>query len=263
MPLSEIGKKIEKAKSTPLVTSVPENGILNIHGLCGLKVGKAKWNYTPATFEQHIKNIVKSMNSEMTNLFQYTTEQKEKWEQRRTSWITHKQPYKVKDGTGYFIVKGESCMIFLDTDETTRLTTVVGYEDNTFYIDGYGDCSDADIIKLFEEKRLLCYPLEGRSIILGDLGEIETFDKYGEVEETEKCKEILDLPYKARGEDVLDRCRKIYFNYLIDPSEYWRAELLKAYEAVPEHQRMYLGDMDTKDSDYQRILYTPHIKREV
>ena len=34
-------------------------------------------------------------------------------------------------------------------------------------------------------------------------------------------------------------------------------------EAVPESERMYLGDMDSKDSDYRRILYYPDKKREV
>lgn len=40
-------------------------------------------------------------------------------------------------------------------------------------------------------------------------------------------------------------------------------ELRKTYEAVPESQRMYLGDMDTKDWDFIRILYRPDQKREV
>ena len=42
-----------------------------------------------------------------------------------------------------------------------------------------------------------------------------------------------------------------------------REVLRKAYEAVPESERMYLGDMDSKDSDYRRILYYPDKKREV
>lgn len=51
--------------------------------------------------------------------------------------------------------------------------------------------------------------------------------------------------------------------YLENPIEFYRDKLREKYERVPEHERMYLGDMDTKDWDYQRILYRPDEKREV
>ncbi len=40
-------------------------------------------------------------------------------------------------------------------------------------------------------------------------------------------------------------------------------KLKEKYKAVPKHERMYLGVMDEKDSDYRRIIYRPKIKREV
>ncbi len=46
-------------------------------------------------------------------------------------------------------------------------------------------------------------------------------------------------------------------------AEATRERLRAAYEAVPEHQRLFLGDMDTKDGDYKRILYHPERKRQV
>ena len=49
---------------------------------------------------------------------------------------------------------------------------------------------------------------------------------------------------------------------MTDPCDYTKEKLRKAYEAVPEHERMYLGDMDSKDWDYHRILYSDK-KREV
>ncbi len=51
-------------------------------------------------------------------------------------------------------------------------------------------------------------------------------------------------------------------SYLVEPTDFYKEELRKAYEAVPEHERCYLGDMDTRDSDFRRILYT-NDKREV
>ena len=60
-----------------------------------------------------------------------------------------------------------------------------------------------------------------------------------------------------------ERCVKAYHNYLEYPCEQARERLREAYEAVPEHERIFLGDMDTRDTDYIRILEQPEIKREV
>jgi hypothetical protein len=84
------------------------------------------------------------------------------------------------------------------------------------------------------------------------------------VDTQEKQKEIKSLLAKVKGEaDTLEICRRIYHQYLINPTTANRERLRQAYEAVPEHERMYLGDMDTKDADYVRILYQPDLKREV
>jgi len=62
--------------------------------------------------------------------------------------------------------------------------------------------------------------------------------------------------------DAHERCINAYHAYLVEPTDFYKEELRKAYEAVPEHERCYLGDMDTRDSDFRRILYT-NDKREV
>ena len=60
-----------------------------------------------------------------------------------------------------------------------------------------------------------------------------------------------------------DRCINAYHAYLVEPTENARERLREAYEEVPEHERMFLGDMDTRDSDIIRILEFPDRKREV
>lgn len=84
--------------------------------------------------------------------------------------------------------------------------------------------------------------------------------------ETEKWKQAqvqwsADVIALLAGEaDILNRCRQAHYDYLVHPGEATRAALRRAYEAVPLHRRMYLGDMDTRDSD---ILRHPESKREV
>ncbi|MFS0858475.1 hypothetical protein [Paenibacillus taichungensis] len=80
----------------------------------------------------------------------------------------------------------------------------------------------------------------------------------------DKYLELLDMYKKLSGEQTtFEECRNAYHLYLEDPSEFNRGQLKEKYERVPEHQRLYLSDMDTKDMDYQRIIYTPEEKREV
>ena len=91
--------------------------------------------------------------------------------------------------------------------------------------------------------------------------EIESINYF--VEKSQKFKEIEDMMKKVCEEETtLELCKEAYFEYLTDPCDYTKEKLRKAYEAVPEHERMYLGDMDSKDWDYRRILYSDK-KREV
>ena len=105
--------------------------------------------------------------------------------------------------------------------------------------------------------------MAGRKIcIVAAFGGTGTVDKELLTEQTGLVDARQEL-YLLGEEDSIDICRRAYHYYLEEPSEWAREKLRKAYEAVPEHQRMYLGDMDSRDSDYLRILYHPEQKREV
>ncbi|HKQ72547.1 MAG TPA: hypothetical protein VJ810_02390 [Blastocatellia bacterium] len=51
------------------------------------------------------------------------------------------------------------------------------------------------------------------------------------------------------------KCRECYEAFLAAPTVANREALREAYEAVPEHNRAYLGDMDTKDVPIRMIIY--------
>ena len=57
----------------------------------------------------------------------------------------------------------------------------------------------------------------------------------------------------ARGTCL--RCREAYREYLDHPTVANRERLKRVYEEVPEHHRMYVGDMDTKDIPVRTIIY--------
>lgn len=53
---------------------------------------------------------------------------------------------------------------------------------------------------------------------------------------------VLDV---AGEETAYIKCVRAYHEYLKDPSDFNREVLRKAYEAVPESERIYLEDMDS------------------
>jgi FtsZ-binding cell division protein ZapB len=76
------------------------------------------------------------------------------------------------------------------------------------------------------------------------------------VEEEEFIKEVADEIEKLNGRPTsLDRCLKAYQQYQAEESDEARQHLKETYEAVPEHLRMFLGDMDVKDIPIRMIIY--------
>ena len=156
--------------------------------------------------------------------------------------------------------------IFLRESGKITLTVLSCYGDGTFSVDGLGEeyLTMEDIERLFAERTLCAAPVSGETVTLGALGTAKvTAAPDLAVPDKDKLEEIRNDSLQAQDKpDTLDLCREAYFAYLVEPCDFYKERLREAYEAVPEHQRCYLGDMDTRDTDYIRILYTNE-KREV
>jgi hypothetical protein len=75
------------------------------------------------------------------------------------------------------------------------------------------------------------------------------------VEEQEFVKEIEDEIRRLNGQLTTGEiCRQALIQYKYEPNEANKEYLRQAYDAVPKHCRMYLGDMDSKDWEYPSIL---------
>ena len=260
----QLAQVSEQLKKGWLVTSVPDGKSLSIHGLGNFGIKTSKWNYTNKSYEKHIYEIVKSMNSKMTGLFCETNEQKEKWEKYRVGWRTFGKSYKIDGNVGYRMTDGCGTKMFMNKNGAFHLVNITGFADNTYQIENGDIITSQEITDMVKQNILVCEPPLGVPVNIHDIGTIEISEVYWAAESPEKLKEILDFPNKAGDKETLHEiCRNIYHEYLEYPNEDTRTRLRKAYEAVPEHERMYLGDMDSKDGDYRRILFHPERKREV
>lgn len=261
--LSEVPQKLASGK---ISVSVPDGQGLSVFHCCYLNIESAKWNFDSKSYYNFIKQTVKNLNPEMANIYKTTDREKEKWKKHRVGFIADPMPFKLAGAMGYRIVNGSKMNIFLRESGKITLTVLSCYEDATFSVDGLGEeyLTIDDIERLFAEKTLCAAPKSGENVTFGVLGTAKiTTNPDIAVSDKDKLEEIRNASLAAQNKpDALDRCRDAYFAYLVYPVDFYKEKLREAYEAVPEHQRCYLGDMDTRDSDYRRILYTDE-KREV
>lgn len=258
--LDDVPKKLASQK---LMFSVPDGKGLSVFELCSLDIVSAKWNYDAQSYFEHIVETVKSINPEMANIYKTTERERAKWKELHVGFSASPTPCKLSARFGYELLEGNGAHILLRNDGKLILTELYCYADATFSIDGLdGFFGIEDIERMFKDKTLATKPKKGETVHLGDLGTAET-ETISSVSVKNKLAELQNKSLRAQGKpDAHDAAIMAYHAYLVEPTEYYKNKLREAYEAVPEHERCYLGDMDTRDGDFRRILYTDN-KREV
>jgi len=250
-----------------VVPFVPTGKNISIFELGNFQILDAVWQYDRNGFYQHVQDVVKSLNPDMENIYRTSKREIEKWDKHRVRFQATPIPFKLGRELGYRMVEGDTSNIFLRKDGELYATILTIYQDKTVRIDTEGEkmFTMEEICQMFDENKLCVSPQGREWVKIEGLGKILLDEEKGTyVNLEEKKKEICNLACQVAGEKTAhDACVQAYHQYLEFPSEWNREALRKTYEAVPEHERMYLGDMDSKDSDYRRILFHPEQKREV
>ncbi len=249
-----------------LTVSVPNGKGISVYGACGIEIANGKWNFTNKSYFAYITDTVRSMNPEMKNVYKTTQRERDRWEKLRIVHLASPTYCKLDERPFHYDhVEGESSNVFMRVDGALSVTALYAYADGTFMVDGIDGKTFTfdDIEKLFAERELCTAPKDGDIISFGALGTAECASCYSKVSRKEKLKEIENNSLHVQKKpDAHENCMQAYHAYLTEPSDFNKERLRKAYEAVPEHERCFLGDMDTRDSDFIRILYT-NDKREV
>lgn len=244
-----------------LAAQMPEGRKLSIYELCIFPVEKAEWKFNDKSYFAYIEQTVRSLNPEMENIYRTVPKEKQYTYFGSAEAIPFKQGTIAQGGQ----LDGRTANIFYQGEELT-LTTITAFSDRTLQIDAAGEkyFQPEEVEELFAEGVLCTRPKPGQWVTLGALGQVLPGEPTYFVKPAEKAEMIKNMVLTAAGEkDAEDKCQEAYFAYLREPSDWSREALRKAYEAVPESRRRYLGDMDTKDWDFKRILYHPDQKREV
>ena len=245
-----------------LCCEAPNGKNISIFQVGNYTIKSAKWKYNKETYYKTIIDNLKELNPKIENINKITREIPEEDYKKEILFLS--KPFRLEHKINFHQwFNGDNTFIFYNLGGQLYLTTLTAYEDKTFEIglleEKYFSLEE---IKEMFEKNILTTEVKDRFFIK-DFAEIEIEKINYFVEKSQKFKEIEDMMKKVCEEETtLELCREAYFEYLADPCDYTKEKLRKAYEAVPEHERIYLGDMDSKDWDYQRILYSDE-KREV
>lgn len=250
----------EKIASGWLVSQIPNGKNVSIHGLGTYGVASAEWKFDRDEYEDYIHTTIKKLNPTLTNIYKIAVEEKALWEKRRVVVSPQPTEFYVKKEISYETVQGDSFTIFMKHKNQNILVNLVMYKDGNIVC--YAPNIEVrytvkEIQALFNDGTFFTHFKKPTKIVLGNLGTVTLNEAVDSVEIHEKYKELLDMYAKLQGnEDSLEKCRRVYYEYLEYPSEEGKKRLKELYEAIPEHERMYLGDMESRDSDYRRIIYS-------
>jgi len=236
----------------------------SVSGIGGFEIQEARWLYDKHSFYEHVLEVVKRLNPELKNLHEVSAE--ELIDRRYAFPAAPGIPFRKEGNFLQKVMEGCRQAAVYRKDGRLYLTELSVYTNKHFQIDLEGDrlFNLEEITNMIEQDVLYAYPAEGEWLYMPQLGEIKVRLLSRAIAKEERIKEMEQWCRRTAGEeDAAQLCRDAYHEYLEWPTEYKRERLKQLYLAVPEHERMYLGDMDSKDSDYRRIIYHPESKRQV
>lgn len=101
---------------------------------------------------------------------------------------------------------------------------------------------------------------DARWIVIPSLGRFIPTNGYWGVSAGQRVLEARDIISTLQGgKGAIEKCIEAHRSYDESPTNDNRNTLREAYEAVPDHLKMYCGDMDSKDWPIRRILYPNEI----
>ena len=246
-----------------VVTSIPDREHISIFSLGQWTIDNGEWYYNKDTFYDYVCSLVKQLNPKLENLHNCNGRTSEEIDGANVAIfnMVNPEPYYISKANKIFPERtsGEKFHIFFRNDDEKLYLSEL-----TIYKNGHVEITNlpqketfefSELKNLIERQRIISnIPIDERVYILG-LGSFIPINGEG-VDITDKYNEFLDrYSSLTGGEDSIDKCRRILGEYKQNPILKLKNDLKEAYEAIPEHQKLFVGDMDTKDIEVRMIIY--------
>lgn len=237
---------------------------ISLFNLGGARVAEAQWTSTVDDLLRHADAALHRLNPRMENLLDLEgcdSEPMGKGKGRIAKVpMINRSPYRLAtDGQR---VAGWEFPAFARPDagdgHTYELAHCFVYADALVEV-GYGSppvTLDA-LADRFATGRLANSVPDGSWLVFPNLGRCRIDRGFWYVDPAQRLLECRDQVNKLSGGlGAIEACRHAFDEYERHPADAALLERLRqAYEAVPEHLRMYCGDMDSKDWPIRRALY--------
>jgi len=244
-----------KVRTGWVATQPPREANIAIYDLGWAAVTDGNWLLTPGDILERVEDAIRELNPESKDLLDMqgsNIELRGKVKYAKLGY-TLKKPYVPGDP----MLHGERALIF-------RRTAIGFLVDNWFvFRDGSSRIGTTEPLVDLQEVMVRSFSGElstsvpdGALVQLGDLGSFRVREGHWPVDIGERRREMLDLLHQSRGfPSSRQVCKDAFKVFVQTPTEANREQLRAAYEAVPVHERQYLGGMDERDSRIRMAAY--------
>lgn len=247
-----------KLKSGWIWPQPPQGGRLGIFNLGFCTAVDGEWLETVNSIRETIIAAVQKLNPKSEGLIDMQGSDTELRGTVRYSKLrvdANERPCRIE--TDQIVVDGKEVPAFELRSDAAFLTSVFVFADGLARIGTQSELLPIeDVFHRFATGLLTTSVADGTRVTISDVGSFTCTDGNWTAKSEERVKEIKALLAELNGSESPVRvCVRAHGRYELDPSAQNLAALREAYEAVPEHLRMYCGDMDSKDHPIRRILF--------
>jgi hypothetical protein len=251
----------EKLGSGWVTPAVPDGEEIHVHGLGAWIIEGGRWSGSKELFAR-VTDLVRELNPRMENLHDCHGRTVEKIGGIDVMILgsPEEQPIRVSNpGPFATHVDGESISVFVRVDDVLYLADLRAFADGVIELGRLPEPETLDLGQLsaaIEQGRVASTLAAGTRVEIHGLGSFAIREEQWSTDIHDILLSVPDLVDAANDRpDSVKRCRIAYEAYVADPTESSREALRVAYESVPSHNRMYVGDMDTKDIAVRMIVY--------
>jgi hypothetical protein len=253
----------EKLRCGWVVTSIPDGAKLNIHGIGSVEVISPVWKYTPNSLVEFVQETIKTLNPRLENLHDCHGRDTEEINGVRYAAVNtdNPRPWKTDQPISPLVrgMFGGSLRHFQVSSGVLHLVTIQLFKDDSAVIFGAAEPQTLDfasLVKQLENRDRFRFPESGERVVIEDLVEFVAGSWPYRVDPGQLAAEFHDLHDRVHGRPgAIQECMRAFRDYVAAQSIENLNVLRQKYEAVPEHLRMYCGDMDVKDIPIRMVLY--------
>lgn len=244
---------LESLKSGWVRMSPPDGARVSVHNLGSFAVSRADWSHDDdETFARAI-SLLDELNPVVDGRrqrelvdFKGTDVELRDGARYAKMGLSDAQPYRLADGERR--IAGRRVHVIDCRGDIAALEWMTVYADGLFQLGEGRLWHRQEVTDAFESGALLTHVDDDSALRLHDLGVVHVTQGFWSTTWQERIKEFADLLVQLQGSTgVVQQTRLALEAYDANPTPETREHLRECYFAVPEHLRLYCGDMDSKD----------------